>query len=329
MRWLRIVAIVLGILTLTLWWLSSRTIDVKSDGFVFLPLRTSVAAAVDSVHAHCALPTPWLVKSAARVTARLTGRKVQAGWYKFDSATTQFDVLHSLFTGDRRPTVRLTIPEGSTYRTIASLIQRDIQSDSSSFVGWCENDSVCSRYGVPDSSMEGYIKPDTYEFFWREDVRRVGDKLARAFAAMWRDQFEGQLANSGFTRHEIITLASIVQAETGANNEMPKIAGVYANRLKRGMRLEADPTVQYGLGIKRRLMYRDLDKPHAYNTYVHSGLPPGPINCPGREAISAALNPESHNYIFFVARGDATGLHNFATTGAEHALNVKRYRATR
>ena len=123
--------------------------------------------------------------------------------------------------------------------------------------------------------------------------------------------------------------ASIVQAETGAIEEMPRIAGVYANRLTRGMRLEADPTVQYGLGIKRRLLYRDLDKPHAYNTYVHSGLPPGPINCPGREALVATLNPESHNYIFFVARGDGSGMHNFAITGAEHALNVKRYRATR
>ncbi len=329
MRWLRIIAVVLIVLTILMWWLSSRTVDVKSDGFVFLPLRTSVAAAVDSVHAHCALPTPWVVKSAARVIARITGRPVQAGWYKFENATTQFDVLRSLFTGDRRPTVRLTIPEGSTYRTIASIIKRDLQGDSAAFVRWCENDSVCSRYGVLASSMEGYLKPDTYEFFWRNDERRIGDKLARAFTAMWLDHFEGRLASTGYTRHEIVTLASIVQAETGVNQEMPRIAGVYRNRLKRGIRLEADPTVQYGLGIKRRLMYRDLDKPHAYNTYVHSGLPPGPINCPGREAIAAALNPESHNYLFFVARGDATGLHNFATTGAEHVLNVKRYRATR
>lgn len=329
MRWLRIVAIALGILTLLGWWLTTRTIEVKSDGFVFIPPGTPIAAAVDSVHAHCPMPTPWLVKSAARIAARVTGRSVQAGWYKFDGATSQIGVLRSLFTGDRRPTVRLTIPEGSTYRTIASLVMRDVQSDSAAFVRWCEDDSVCSRYGIPDSSMEGYIKPDTYEFFWREDVARVGDKLARAFATMWREQFEGRLATSGFTRHEIITLASIVQAETGANSEMSRISGVYTNRLKIGMRLEADPTVQYGLGIKRRLMYRDLDKPHAYNTYVHTGLPPGPINCPGREAIAAALNPESHNYIFFVARGDESGLHNFATTGAEHALNVKRYRATR
>lgn len=329
MRWLRIVAVAIILFAVLTWWLSSRTVDIRSDGFVFIPFTTSVAAAVDSVNAHCPLPTPWIVKNAARIIARVSGRTIQAGWYKFDSTDSQLDVLRALFTGDSRPTMRITIPEGSTYRTIASIIRRDLQVDSTAFVRWCETDSVCKHYGVPDSSMEGYLKPDTYDFFWRNDEARIGDRLARAFSTMWRNRCEGRLVGTGYTRHEIITLASIIQAETGVNSEMPRIAGVYMNRLSRGMRLEADPTVQYGLGIKRRLMYRDLDKPHAYNTYVHTGLPPGPINCPGLEALLAALEPETHNYLFFVARGNESGLHNFAITGAEHALNVKRYRATR
>ncbi|MDZ4745613.1 MAG: endolytic transglycosylase MltG [bacterium] len=329
MRWLRIIAVAFFLLAAATWWLFTRPITIASDGFVFISPSTTVVHAVDSVNAHCELTSPWLVKITARIVARVTSRTVQAGWYKFNPTHTQLDVLRALFSGDKRPTVRVTIPEGSTYRTIASILARDVQCDSAAFVRWCESDSICTVYGASEASMEGYLKPDTYEFFWRTDPSRIGDRMAQAFQTMWRNECEGRLKQTGYTRHEIVTLASIVQAETGANAEMPRIAGVYLNRLSLGMRLEADPTVQYGLGIKRRLLYSDLNKPHAYNTYAHTGLPPGPINNPGLSALLASLEPESHNYIFFVARGDESGLHNFARTGAEHALNVKRYRATR
>jgi UPF0755 protein len=144
---------------------------------------------------------------------------------------------------------------------------------------------------------------------------------------MWEREAEGLLAATGRTKHDLLTLASIVQTEAAQVDEMPRIAGVYSNRLDRGMKLEADPTVQYALGAKRRLRYRDLDVSSAYNTYAHAGLPPGPIANVGLDAIKASLEPEQHNFMFFVA--DGTGRHRFATTGAQHLRNVALYRAER
>ncbi len=162
--------------------------------------------------------------------------------------------------------------------------------------------------------------PDTYDFFWRMEAADVGDRLAREWIQRHQD--------STPTYNEVI-LASIVQAEAASVGEMPRIAGVYQNRLKRGMTLSADPTVQYGLGDRRRLYYRDLAIDTPWNTYLHTGLPPTPINNPGMAAVDAARHPEVHNYLYFVARGDSSGTHRFATSDRAHAENVRAYRRAR
>lgn len=282
---------------------------------------------MDTVSRHLILPTPQLTVVAAKVAARLSSRRIQAGWYQFRKGDTQLDVLKALFSAHRRPTVRVTIPEGLTFMEIAATLKRIAKVDSAAFHRWCENDSVCQRYGVPAGSMEGYLKPDTYEFFVREDAASVGARMAKAFATMWEREAEGRLRASGRTKHDLLTLASIVQTEAAYVDEMPRIAGVYTNRLDRGMKLEADPTVQYALGAKRRLRYRDLDVSSKYNTYMHTGLPPGPIANVGIDAIKATLEPEEHNYMFFVA--DGSGRHRFASTGSQHLRNVALYRAAR
>lgn len=315
--------------TAVVWWTLSRPIDVRGDGSVRVPRGSSVTAAVAAVHAVCPLPHPTLMMWSARIMARATGRSVQSGWYAFKQGDTQWDVLRSLFSGHRRPSVRVTIPEGRSYREIGGILARTLHADSAAFVRWCEADSVIERYGAQAGSMEGYLMPDTYAFFMREDADVIGTRMADRFVNVWRSAAEGLLAESGRTQHEILTLASIVQMEAADVAEMPRIAGVYANRLQRGMRLEADPTVQYALGAKRRVLYRHLSDTSPYNTYVHAGLPPGPIANVGTAAIKAALRPEDHAYVFFVAKGDGSGQHNFARTGAEHARNVRLYRARR
>jgi UPF0755 protein len=321
-----IVLVALATFVLLSWYLT-RPITLHDDGFVYIARSTSIAAAVDTVGRHVMLPTPWLTSITARVAARLTARRIQAGWYQFHTGDTQLDVLRALFSAHRRPTVRVTIPEGLTFTEIAGLLQRTANVDSVSFHRWCESDSVCQHFGVQGGSMEGYLMPNTYELFLREDAAIVGTQLARAFAATWDREAEVLLATSGRTKHAILTLASIVQTEAAVADEMPRIAGVYVNRLERDMKLEADPTVQYALGAKRRLRYRDLDISSAYNTYVHTGLPPGPIANAGFQAIKAALEPEQHNYLFFVA--DGAGRHRFATNGMQHLRNVALYRAER
>lgn len=308
-------------------WLLLRPITLHGDGFVYVARSSSVASALDTVARHVTLPTPRFTSFAAKMAARLTSKRIQAGWYQFRDGDTQWDVLKALFSAHRRPTVRVTIPEGLTFVEIASILRRVARVDSAAFHTWCERDSICQRFGVPAGSMEGYLKPDTYEFFMREDAASVGTRMATAFAAMWEREAEGLLAATGRTKHDLLTLASIVQTEAAQVDEMPRIAGVYSNRLDRGMKLEADPTVQYALGAKRRLRYRDLDVSSAYNTYAHAGLPPGPIANVGLDAIKASLEPEQHNFMFFVA--DGTGRHRFATTGAQHLRNVALYRAER
>jgi len=308
--------------------LTSR-ITIHGDSFVYVPVGSSVMAAVDSLERHAELPSPILARLTARALTSIAGKQVQAGWFKLDTSMTLLDAVTAIVGGRYRSTIRVTIPEGLTIREIASLLQSKAEVDSSEFFRWASSDSTREVYGAQGASMEGYLMPDTYDVRWRSDASDVGDRLARHFIEVWQRHCEGLLASTGHSRHEIITLASIVQAEAAVVDEMPRIAGVYTNRLQRSMRLEADPTVQYGLGVRRRLLYGDLDDNHDYNTYRNTGLPPGPINNPGLAALRAALHPEDHDKLFFVARGDGSGLHYFARSAQEHQRNVALYRARR
>lgn len=309
--------------------LLSRPIDLSNSESAQIRRGSSIVAAVNAIHAQCPLPTPRLVSVTARAIARISGSTVQRGWYRFKAGDTQLDVLMALFGSHRRPTIRVTIPEGRTYAEIAGILSRTIEVDSAAFVAWCERDSVCRTYSVDGPSMEGYLMPDTYAFYWRDEVAIVGDRLATEFRRRWQQHCEHLLSATTRTKHEIISLASIVQAEAARIDEMPRIAGVYVNRLERNMRLEADPTVQYGRGARQRVLYKHLSDDSPYNTYRRTGLPPGPICSPGLDALKAALQPEEHAYLFFVARGDGSGLHYFARDGIGHVANVRRYRSTR
>lgn len=290
---------------------------------VFIARGTTVAGAVDSVQSHVPLPTPLITKIAVRLIARIVQRPVQPGWHQLQPGDTQWDVVVAILSGQRRPHMRVTVPEGLNYREVAQLLRRRAEIDSAAFVRWCESDSVVQRHAPGAPSMEGYLMPETYDVLWRDDAAHVGAMMSRHAFRAWTS------LDATANRHEILTLASIVQAEAATETEMPRIAGVYANRLRASMRLEADPTVQYALGMKRRVRFNDLTDRNEYNTYVHVGLPPGPITNPGAAAIKAALNPERHDYLFFVARGDGSGLHRFGRNGTEHLANVRLYRQQR
>lgn len=304
-------------------------ITIHGDGFVYVPRGASVLAAVDSLERKAKLPSTVLARLTARALSDVAGKQVQAGWFKLDSSMSLLDAVTAIVGGRYRSTIRVTIPEGLTIREIAALLHSKADVDSAAFVNWAMSDSTALRYGAQGATMEGYLMPDTYDVHWRSDASDIGDRMARHFDDVWHRHCEGLLTSSGRNRHDVITLASIVQAEAAVIDEMPRIAGVYVNRLRQNMRLEADPTVQYGLGVRRRLLYGDLDDEHAYNTYRVFGLPPGPINNPGLAALRATLSPEDHDDFFFVARGDGSGLHYFAATAHEHQRNVALYRKRR
>ena len=176
--------------------------------------------------------------------------------------------------------------------------------------------------GLKQNSFEGYLFASDYRIFERSSPREVITLFYNSFKEFYNDSLIARTKELGFTIHEIITLASIIKGETHKEDEMSRISGVYHNRLRIGMKLQADPTIQYVLpGGWKRLTFKDLELDSPYNTYKYFGLPPGPINSPGKSAILAALYPEKNNYLYFVA--DGTGGHLFGKTLNEHNNNVK------
>ncbi len=265
---------------------------------------------------------------------------VQAGEFRLSPAMTMMEIASRLQRG-YAPGVLITVPEGWRAGQIADMLTKAGIMDGRAFLQLVEEGAAAARrlgeYGFladlpPDASLEGYLFPDTYEL---PDPARPEDLLRRML-----DNFDRQVAPlleaaphpDGLSAHEVLTLASIVEREAVIPEERPLIAGVYLNRLRKGMRLEADPTVQYAMGYQAATgqwwktpvsleEYSAVDSP--YHTYLHAGLPPGPICNPGVEAIRAVLQPAESPYLYFVARGD--GSHVFARTYEEHVQNVRRY----
>lgn len=282
----------------------------------------SVASVVDELCAGGALDNPRFMTVAIKAGLRLTGRNLTPGWYHVTADQSLLDVIGMIVYGRREPLVKITIPEGFTMFQIASRLKSRAQIDSAAFLSWATSENTLQRYKVASPSMEGALLPATYHVIRSESPKVVGTMMADEFHRMW-NALDGAMSRS---RDSVITLASIVQKEAVRSDELPTIAGVYANRLRIGMRLEADPTLQYGRDLT--ITRADLrDATNRYNTYQHQGLPPGPICNPGRGAIQAAISPESHDFLFFVARGDGTRGHRFARSYAEHLNNVAIYRA--
>lgn len=316
-----IVAVILAAVPAVIGLLLLRT-SVYGGSLLVERNETHVNIILDKCARTMHLPNPALVYRLTKLGLRLTGRTIPPGWYHAGPNDSQLDVILMLVQGKHEPYVKVTIPEGFTTFRIASRLHQRAQIDSADFISWCASDSVKQSYSITSPTMEGFLKPATYLIIRAESAPSIAMIMAREAMDVWLQV----CTDSSTSRDSIVTLASIVQREAAKNSELPRIAGVYHNRLKVGMRLEADPTLQYGRDnviTKRELR----DAANLYNTYQHSGLPPGPICNPGIDAIKAVLSPERHNFIFFVARGDSSNEHRFASTYAEHLKNVRLYRA--
>ncbi|MES2766380.1 MAG: endolytic transglycosylase MltG [Bacteroidota bacterium] len=305
----------------------SKPLPISEDQEVRIPYNSTLNGAVNILKEKGMLGSPFLFKWTARAYSELNGVKVHAGAYKFSHKQTHFELIKSLFSGKQAFTARVTFPEGISLKEFASLVQKRVETDSAEFMRYATSDSLCRAHGIPAKNVEGYLMPDTYEFFWKEPAKNIVNKLLAAQNALWEKSFKAEAAEKNLSRHRVLTLAAIVESETPVAAESPRVAGVYQNRLLKGMKLDADPTVQYALGgVKRRLLYKDLEVDSPYNTYRFTGLPPGPINSPGAKAIAAALNPEKHRYIYFVAKPDGSGEHIFSENFAQHNKAVAEYR---
>ena len=259
-----------------------------------------------------------------KIPARLRGldKRLTVGRYDFTGENSCRSVLDKLASADFLK-IKVTIPEGSTIWSTASILQKQMGLDSAGIVALNTDSAFLSEAKLP--YLEGYLYPETYFFPWgssaKSVIREMIDLFHTSTDSIWPDRIVNDLS-----RRELVVLASIVEAETKLKGEHGKVSSVYNNRLARGMKLDADPTVIYGLGgLDRPLWTKDLKKPSPYNTYLNKGLPPTPINSPGLVSLRAALNPEQTDFLYFVA--DNTGGHVFSRTNAEHNRAKRRIRS--
>lgn len=284
-------------------------------------------AVVDTLEARGLVGRPLLF----RIYARLRGadRRIRSGTYAFAPGAPWHRIVDDLTAG-RIVMETLTIPEGFTVRRIAPRIADVVEAPPDTVLRRLRDPRLADSLDVPGPTLEGYLFPDTYRFGRGTPVRTIVRTMVSRYREIWTPARRARLDSLDMTERELVTLASVVQAEGRVTAEMDTIASVYHNRLREGMRLEADPTVLYALGGHReRLLYAAMDSvaEDPYNTYTHAGLPPGPIGSPGEAAIDATLRPADTDYRYFVARSDGT--HVFSRTLAEHNRAVRQTRRER
>ncbi|MCD6098715.1 endolytic transglycosylase MltG [bacterium] len=258
--------------------------------------------------------------------AKLLGfdRKIRAGRHRLVGSYSLFGLLRALSQGGSF-SIDITVYEGENIYEIAGVVEHKLGIDSLSFLERATNDSLMKAIGIPSTTAEGFLFPETYNI----DPGTSADELIAIMYHQFKQEFNSNLRaraeSLGMSIRDVVTLASIIEKEAYFPEEMPRISGVYHNRLSSGMLLQACPTVNYALKqFDKRLLYEDLELDSPYNTYKYSGLPPTPIANPGKKAILAALYPEKHDFYYFVSEGE--GHHSFSRTEKEHAEAIRTIR---
>ena len=252
---------------------------------------------------------------------------VHPGKYKIRSGMSNKDLLVLLKSG-RQTAVKLVLNNLRTKEELVSRISKQVEADSSVFLGLLNSVEYMAKYNLDTQNALSLVMPNTYEVYWNTSPIKILDKIGSAYKKFWGSERLKKSKKLNFTPAQVIVLASIVEKETLKNSEKMNIAGVYINRLRLGHKLEADPTLVYACGdfaIRRVLnVHREIDSP--YNTYMYPGLPPGPICMPSVSSIDAVLNYEKHDYLYFCAKPDFSGFHQFSRTFEEHLSVARQFR---
>ena len=257
-------------------------------------------------------------KQSFQLAVKILGyeKDIPAGRFRIEKASTNYAIIDQLVNG-KQLTKKVTIREGWTISMIAKELDEKLGIKTHFFEDATHNKNLLDKWGIQAKSFEGYLFPNTYQFNENELPSDIINVMVQEYKRNLSDEMLVQMNQIKMSEQEVLTLASIIEGEAIYDKERAIISGVYHNRLKKGMRLQADPTIQYILEDgPRRLLNRDLKIVSPYNTYLNKGLPPGPINNPGIESIKAALFPKESDYLYFVARGD--GYHTFSKTEKQH-----------
>ncbi len=255
---------------------------------------------------------------------------VRSGRYKIKPGWSSKELVRHLAKGGQEP-VKVVLNNEKTPQQVAAKIAKVFEFDSTKYITAFNDEALLDSLGFKKETLMCYFLPNTYEMYWNTDPRKFLERMSKEFKRFWNESRIAKAKALNMTPEQAVTMASIVDGESNHAEEQAKVAGAYLNRYVRGIKLQADPTVQYalmqieGTSSFRRLMNSDYLVSHPYNTYMNVGLPPGPVNMPSPTSIEAVLNPEKHNYIYFVAKPDASGYHNYAETFEQHLVNVKIY----
>lgn len=293
---------------------------------ITIPAGASFRTVTDTVAARGLVSS----RSWFRLLARIRGidRSVKAGIYDLPADAGAWQLLSALEAG-RVAMIRFTAPEGLTLLDLADLVRERLDIPADQFLAAARDSALRAELHVEARTLEGYLLPETYNLPIPVTAEGLVHAMIAEFERQWLPAWDRRLDSLGMTRNQLLALAAIVEGEARHDEERPVIAGVYSNRLRVGMPLQADPTVQYAVELatgerKQRLLYKDLEIQSPYNTYLHSGLPPGPVNSPGIRSIEAALYPAAVPWLYFVAGSD--GHHVFTRSLIDHNRAVDSVR---
>ncbi len=251
---------------------------------------------------------------------------VRPGKYRIRHGLNNNDLVGLLRSGRQEP-VQLVFNNIRTAQKLAETVAAQIEADASGIISLFQDSALLSEHQLTRETIYGVLIPNTYEIYWNTSPSQFLERMVREYRIFWNEKRLARARHVGLSPMEVMTLASIVDEETLKTEEEPRIAGLYMNRLKQGMRLQADPTVKFATGDMTitRVLKKHLAIDSPYNTYRHGGLPPGPIVIPSVSAIDAVLHHERHKYLYMCAREDFSGFHNFARTLSQHNKNARSY----
>lgn len=285
---------------------------------------TPVQTVMDSLQAGAGTLRP---KSLARAFRKMeVAQNMKPGRYVVEPSSTSIYVARMLVFGWQTPQNMTLSGTLRTKERIAQRIGSQMMADSASVADALNDEAFLSEYGFTPENVFALILPDTYEMYWTASVKDIFDRFKKEYDAFWTPERISKAEAQGLSRLEVSVMASIVSGETLKSFEYPVIAGVYLNRYKKGMKLQADPTIAFCYGYTLdRILKKHLTVDSPYNTYKHVGLPPAPINVPPKACLDAVLNPDKHGYIYFCASPAFDGTHRFAVTYNEHLRNARAF----
>ena len=300
--------------------------NIYTPGSIIIPLDASYEQVIDSLKKHQIIMNykalNWVAKR------KKYTQFIKPGKYLLDKGLTTNEIVNMLRAGDQEP-VMVTFNNLRFLEELAGAVSKYIEPDSLELIQKFNDPAIHAKYGFNENTFHCMFMPNSYEFYWTTTADQFLERMSMEYKRFWNEERNNKAKELGLTREEVITVASIVQEESGKRDEKPVIAGLYLNRIKRGIPLQADPTVKFALGnfrIKRVLKsHLAVDSP--YNTYRNPGLPPGPINFAELSSVEAVLNAVKTPYIYMCARQDFSGYHNFSTTLDGHLANARKYKA--